>query len=77
MTFVNDHRKKTGNLLLFLKDALNIFYLWLHGVGYMIKVHTDNETENPLLLLHGLYFEISSKGCFKHHPLWSTDWFEF
>ena len=44
-------------------DALNIFYLRLYGVGYMIKNHSDSERGNPLLT-HGLLFPISSNGSF-------------
>ena len=29
-------------------DALNTFYLWLYGVGHMVKDHLDNERGNPL-----------------------------
>ena len=36
------------------------FILWVLGVGYMVKVHPDSETENPLPLLYGLLFPISS-----------------
>ena len=44
-------------------DILNTFYLWLYGVGHMIKDHSDNERENPLPP-HGLLFSINSKGSF-------------
>ena len=44
-------------------DALNTFYLRLHGVIHMIKDHTDSERGNPLPP-HGLLFPISSKGFF-------------
>ena len=44
-------------------------YLWLYGVGHMVKDHSDSETCNPLPP-HGLLFPISSKGSFiyMHHP---------
>ena len=52
-------RRKEGNVL--FEDALNIFYLWLHGVRHIVKNHSDYKTRNPL---HGLRFAISSKGSF-------------
>ena len=42
-------------------NALNTFYLWLYGIGHMVKDHS--ETGN-LLPPHGLLFLISSKGSF-------------
>ena len=54
--------RKEGNVL--FNDALNTFYLRLYGVGHMLKYHTNRERGNPLLLLHGLPFPISSKGSF-------------
>ena len=47
---------KEGNVL--FTDALNIFYLQLRGIGYMVKDHSDSERGNPLFL-------ISCKSCFK------------
>ena len=44
-------------------DALNTFYLWLYGVGHMVKDHSDSERGN-LLPPPGLIFPISSKGSF-------------
>ena len=35
--------KKEGNVL--FNDGLNTFYLRLHGVGHMVKDHSDNERE--------------------------------
>ena len=32
---------KEGNAL--FNDALNTFYLWLYGVGHMVKDHSDSE----------------------------------
>ena len=29
-------------------DALKTFYLWLYGVGHMVKDHSDSEKGNPL-----------------------------
>ena len=53
--------RKEGNVL--FNDALNTFCLWLYGVRYMVKNHSDSERGNPLLP-HGLLFPISSKGSF-------------
>ena len=39
------------------------FYLWLYGIGHMVKDHSDSERGNPLPP-HGLLFPISSKGSF-------------
>ena len=47
-----------GNVL--FNDALNTFYLWLYGVRYMVKDHSDSEKGNPLPP-HGLLFLINSK----------------
>ena len=51
--------QKEGRSVLF-NDALNTFYLRLHGVGHMVKDHSDSERGNPLPP-HGLLFPISSK----------------
>ena len=34
-------KRKEGNVL--FNDALNTFYLWLYGVGHMVKYHSDSE----------------------------------
>ena len=54
-------RKEEGNVL--FNDALNTFYLRLHGVRHMVKDHSYNEKGNPLPP-HGLLFPISSKSSF-------------
>ena len=54
--------RKEGNVL--FNDAFNTFYLRLYGVRHMVKDHSDMETGDPLLPLHGLFFLISSKGSF-------------
>ena len=53
--------RKEGNVL--FNDTLNTFYLWLYGVRYMVKDHSDSERGNPLPP-HGLLFLINSKGSF-------------
>ena len=50
-----------GNVL--FNDALNTFYLWLYGVGHIVKDHSDSERGN-LLPSHGLLFPINSKNSF-------------
>ena len=46
-------QRKEGNVL--FNDALNTFYLWLYGVGYMVK---DIERGNLQSPLHGQLFPI-------------------
>ena len=53
--------RKEGNIL--FKDALNTFYLWLYGVGHMVKDHAESKRGN-LVPPYGLIFPISSKGSF-------------
>ena len=53
--------KEEGNVL--FNDTLNTFYLWLYGVRYMVKDHSDCEKGNPLPP-HRLLFLINSKGSF-------------
>ena len=57
--------RKEGNVL--FNDAFNTFYLWLYGVGHMVKDHSDCERGNPLPP-HRLLFPINSKGSF----IWIT-----
>ena len=40
-------------------DTLNTFYLWLYGVGHVVKDHSDSERGNPLLP-HGYSFRLAS-----------------
>ena len=54
--------RNEGNVL--FKDALNTFYLWLYSIMYMVKDHSDSMRGNPLPLLHGPLFLISSNGPF-------------
>ena len=53
---------KEGNVL--FNDALNTFYLQLHGVRHMVKDHSDSERGDLLPPMHGLLFSISSKRSF-------------
>ena len=53
--------ERRGNTL--FNDTHNTFYLWLYGVGHMVKEHSDSERGNPLTP-HRLLFTISSKGSF-------------
>ena len=52
---------KEGNVL--FNDALNTFYLRLHGVGHIVNDDSDSERGNSLLP-HGLLFPINNKGSF-------------
>ena len=58
--------RQEGNVL--FNDALNIFYLRLYGVGYMVEAHSDSERGNPLPP-HELLFLINSKCSFYMHNL--------
>ena len=53
--------RKEGNVL--FNNTLNTFLIRLYGVGYMVKDHSDSESENSLLP-HGLLFPISNNGSF-------------
>ena len=55
------HRERERNVL--FNDALNTFYLRLHGVRHMVKDHSDSEIKNPLPP-HRLLLSINSKGSF-------------
>ena len=54
-------RKKERNVL--FNNTLNTFYLRIHGVGHMVKDHSNSERGNPLPP-YGLLFPINSKGSF-------------
>ena len=45
---------------LLFNDTLSTFYL---------QLHSDSETNDPLLPLHGILFPISSKVFFMHHRI--------
>ena len=47
----------------YIASDIMVIYLWLYGVGHMVKDHSDSERENPLLP-HGILFPIISKGSF-------------
>ena len=49
---------------MFYLMTLNTFYIWLYGVRYMVKDHSDSMRGKQLVPLHGLLFLISSKGSF-------------
>ena len=54
--------RKEGYVL--FNKALNTFCLWLYGVSYMVKDHSDSKWGNPLLPLLGELFLIRCKGSF-------------
>ena len=61
----NMHSRKERNVLFNnCYNTLNIFYLQLNGVRYMVKDDSD-ERRNPLIPLNWLLFLISSKGSFR------------
>ena len=88
---LTDSRKKInaweGRKYFYLMTHSTHFILCLHGVGYVVKDHSDSERGN-LLPPHGLLFPISNKGSFIHtipgwhiplallHQSWSTGWNE-
>ena len=53
---INGLKEKEENALF---NALGTFYLRLYGVGHMVEDHSDSERENPLLPLHGYYFQLA------------------
>ena len=55
--------RKEGRNFFYLMTHSNTFYLWLYGISYMVKDHSDSERGNPMSP-HGLLFLISSKGSF-------------
>ena len=65
---------KEGRKCLF-NNALNTFYLWLYDIGYMVKDHSDSQRVNLLLPLHGIFFLISSKGCFNICIISQTEYY--
>ena len=50
-SFVN---RQEGNVL--FNDALDIFLIWLYGIGDVVKDHSCSERGNLLPPLHGLLF---------------------
>ena len=40
----SERKMKKGNVL--CNDAFNTFYLWLYGVGHMVKDHSHSERRN-------------------------------
>ena len=59
VTVVTDKRERD----VLFNDALNTFYLQLHGVRHMVMDHSDSEKGNPLPP-HRLLLLINSKGSF-------------
>ena len=54
--FLNKEGRKE---IFYLMTHSTYFYLWLYGVGHMVKDHSDSERGNPLPP-HRLLFSISS-----------------
>ena len=55
--------RKEGNIL--FNDAFNTLYLWLYGVGYMVKDHSDTERgrkEMFYLTMHSTHFYLQIYG---------------
>ena len=61
-------------------NTLNTFYLWLYGVGHMVKYHSDSERGNPLphkgysfrLIARVLLYAPSHRQDSSYHSLWYT-----
>ena len=47
-------KERKGKVL--FNDTFNTFYLRLHGVGHIVKDHSDSERRNLLHPLHRLFF---------------------
>ena len=50
-----------GRKEVFLFNTLNTFYLWLYGIGHMVKDHSDSERRNPLMQLYGYSFPLAAR----------------
>ena len=61
VALLNLVRERERNVL--FNDALNTFYLRLHGVRHMVNDHSDSE-KGDLLPPHRLLVSINSKGSF-------------
>ena len=57
------HVRKMRERNVLFNDALNTFYLRLHGIRHMVKDHSESEKGNPLPP-HRLLLSINSKGSF-------------
>ena len=55
-----------GNVL--FNDTLDTFYLWLYGVGHMVKDHSDSEREETDCRHMGYSFRITARFFYMHHP---------
>ena len=53
--WLETRRKKIFN------DTLSTFYLWLHGIGHMLKYNSDSERGNLLPPLHGDSFQLAAR----------------
>ena len=55
--------------MFYLTTRSTHLYLWIYGIGHMVKDSSDSDRGNPLPPLHGLLFLISSKVFSNmHHP---------
>ena len=65
---VKDHsdseRKEGRKKMFYLTTHSTHFILRLYGVGHMVNDHSGSKRGNLLPPLHGLFFQISSKGSF-------------
>ena len=56
---------KEGNIL--FNDALTTFYLWLYGVGHMVKDHSDSERK-PAASTWATLSDYQQGFFYMHHP---------
>ena len=55
---------KKGRNILF-NDMLNTFYIWLHGVRHVVKVHSDREKEGTWAMFSmGYVFQLAARDLF-------------
>ena len=75
---VKTNQERKGKVL--FNNTLNTFYLWLYGVGHMVKYHTDSERGNPMphmgysfwLTARVLLYAPSHRQDNSYHSLWYT-----
>ena len=56
--FYEHNYKRKGTAL--FNDALNTFYLWLYGIGHMVKDHSDSERGTSCRHM-GYYFRLTAR----------------
>ena len=49
--------------------ALNIFYLWLYGIGHMVKNHSDSERNPAATTTWATIFDLQQVIFYMHHTI--------